>query len=412
MTSQEFLLPDVGEGLTEAEIVRWRVSVGDTVDVNDLVVDIETAKAIVELPCPFAGVISALLVDEGRVVPVGTAILAVTSDQREPVLIGYGVMTDSATTAPVAAPTVTKSETPRGPAAPGDSGNRVLAKPPVRLLARERGVDLQTVTPTGPHGDVTRGDVEQAVAGDISADVTATAPQQGERIPVRGVKRSMALAMVRSVTQAPQVSIWKDVDMRASMEMLEVMRGHTDFANIRLTPLTLTIAAMVHGVKQCPEMNARWHERGDGEAEIELRRDVNIGVAVAGPRGLVVPVLRDADRCSTREIAQRLIDLTGRAREDRLSPQDSLGATVTVTNIGVFDVDGGTPMLPPEQSGIVAMGRIMDRPWVVSGGLAVRPIMQLSVTFDHRIVDGATGSIFLTEVANFLTDPSPALLGV
>lgn len=403
MTSQEFHLPDVGEGLTEAEIVRWRVSVGDTVAVNDLVVDIETAKAIVELPCPFAGVISALLVDEGRVVPVGTAILAVTSDQREPVLIGYGVMTDSATTAPIAAPTVAKADDPRGSATPGESGSRVLAKPPVRLLAREHGVDLQTVTPTGPHGDVTRDDVERVVA--------AVSPQ-GERIPVRGVKRSMARAMVRSVTQAPQVSIWKDIDMRASMAMMEAMRGHPDFANIRVTPLTLAIAAIVHGVQKCPEMNARWHERGDGEAEIELRRDVSIGVAVAGPRGLVVPVLRDADRCSPREIAQQLVDLTGRAREDRLSPQDSLGATITVTNIGVFDVDGGTPMLPPEQSGIMAMGRIMDRPWVVSGGLAVRPIMQLSVTFDHRIVDGATGAIFLTEVANFLTDPTPALLGV
>lgn len=407
MTSQEFLLPDVGEGLTEAEIVRWRVRVGDTVAVNDPVVDIETAKAIVELPCPFAGVISALLVDEGRVVPVGTAILAVTTDQREPVLIGYGVMTDTASASQPVQPTSSApEEISHAETSQRGTGDRALAKPPVRLLARERGIDLQTVTPTGPHGDVTRGDVERVVAADVTV-----APHAGERIPVRGVQRAMAQAMVRSVTQAPQVSIWKDVDMSASMRLLEKLRGHPDFDGVRLTPLTLAISAIVHGVKRCPELNARWHDLGNGEAEIERRRDINIGVAVSGPRGLVVPVLRDADRCSTVETARQLSDLTVRAREDRLSPQDSLGATITVTNIGVFDVDGGTPMLPPEQSGIVAMGRIIDRPWVVSGGLTVRPIMQVSVTFDHRIVDGATGAAFLTEVANFLTAPPLSVPG-
>jgi 2-oxoisovalerate dehydrogenase E2 component (dihydrolipoyl transacylase) len=248
--------------------------------------------------------------------------------------------------------------------------------------------------------------VERAIAADVTA-----APHAGERIPVRGVQRAMAQAMVRSVTQAPQVSIWKDIDMSASMRLLEKLRGHSDFAGVRLTPLTLAISAIVHGVKRCPELNARWHDLGNGEAEIERRRDINIGVAVSGPRGLVVPVLRDADRCSTVETARQLTDLTVRAREDRLSPQDSLGATITVTNIGVFDVDGGTPMLPPDQSGIVAMGRIIDRPWVVGGGLAVRPIMQVSVTFDHRIVDGATGAAFLTEVANFLTAPPLSVPG-
>jgi pyruvate dehydrogenase E2 component (dihydrolipoamide acetyltransferase) len=368
MTIREFLLPDVGEGLTEAEIVRWRVQVGDTVQVNDPVVDIETAKAVVELPCPFSGVISELLVAEGHVVPVGSAILAVTTDEREPVLIGYGVMSD----------------VPQGTA-------RALAKPPVRRLARELGVDLQAIPPSGAHGDVTSEDVHRAVTGD--------------RIAVRGVQRTMAQAMVRSVTQAPQVSIWKDVDVRASVSMLEKMRARPEFADLRVTMLTLVIAAMVQGVRRCPEMNARWHDLGNGEAEIELHKEVNVGVAVAGPRGLVVPVLRDADRSAPQQIAQGLADLTSRAREDQLTPQDSMGATITVTNIGVLDIDGGTAMLPPDQSGIVATGRIMDRPWVVNGGLAVRPIMQVSTTFDHRIVDGATGARFLTEVANFLADP-------
>jgi 2-oxoisovalerate dehydrogenase E2 component (dihydrolipoyl transacylase) len=384
MTNREFLLPDVGEGLTEAEIVRWRVQVGDTVQVNDPVVDIETAKAVVELPCPFSGVISELLVAEGHVVPVGSAILSVTTDEREPVLIGYGVMSD----------------VPQSTA-------RVLAKPPVRRLARELGVDLQTIPPSGAHGDVTRDDVHRAVADDVAMSTPVT----GDRIAVRGVQRTMAQAMVRSVTQAPQVSIWKDVDVSASVSMLAAMRERPDFADLRVTMLTLVIAAMVQGVRRCPELNARWHELGNGEAEIELRKEVNVGVAVAGPRGLVVPVLRDADRSTPQQIAQGLADLTARAREDQLTPQDSMGATITVTNIGVLDIDGGTAMLPPDQSGIVATGRIMDRPWVVNGGLAVRPIMQVSTTFDHRIVDGATGAKFLTEVANFLAEPVGDLHG-
>jgi len=405
MTIREFLMPDVGEGLTEAEIVRWRVQVGDTVEVNDPVVDIETAKAVVELPCPFSGVISGLLVAEGVVVPVGSAILAVTTGEtvstgeadtageREPVLIGYGVMTDAASTAPE----------PESVAA--HSNKRTLAKPPVRLLARELGVNLHDVAPSGTHGDVTREDVRRAATG------VAPSPVTGERIAVRGVQRTMAQAMVRSVTQAPQVSIWKDVDVQASVTMLENMRVHPEFAHVRVTMLTLIVAAMVQGARRCPEMNARWHELGNGEAEIELRKEINIGVAVAGPRGLVVPVLRDADRSTPQQIAQGLADLTERARDDQLTPQDSLGATITVTNVGVLDIDGGTALLPPDQSAIVATGRIMDRPWVVNGGLAVRPIMQVSTTFDHRIVDGAIGAKFLTEVANFLADPVVDLLG-
>ena len=412
---REFLLPDVGEGLTEAEIVTWRVAVGDVVTVNQPVCDIETAKAVVELPCPFAGTVAALLVVEGRVVPVGAPIMAVQVAvvggelEREAVLVGYGVEHGRGRRRHLrgrraAVDPVTVAPTP--PAAPG----RPLAKPPVRALARQLGIDLAAVQATGPHGDITRDDLTRATAHVAHAGPAATPvaarPVRGERIPVRGVRRAMAQAMVRYVQEAPHVTEWMDVDVTGTIRLVEQMRAHPAFAGLRPTPLTVVAAAMVHGIRRTPIVNASWIDLPDGSSEIEVYPFVNLGVAVASERGLVVPNVRDAGSLSLSGLARALGDLTQRARQGTLTPADSVEGTITVTNVGVFGVDGGTPILNPGEAAILATGRIIDRPWVSNGGLCVRPVMQLSLTFDHRIVDGAAGSTFLADVAAYLQDPA------
>lgn len=215
----------------------------------------------------------------------------------------------------------------------------------------------------------------------------------------------MAQAMVESASTAVAVSVWKDVDVSGTVAAVNELRERTGF---RVTPLTLAALAVVHAVRRTPIVNATWHDIAEG-AEIEQHPGVHLGIAVAGPRGLVVPKIADADRLDALGMARALTDLTERAREDRITPADSLGATITITNIGVFDVDGGTPILPPGQAAILATGRIIDRPWAIDGGLAVRPVMQLSLTFDHRIVDGQQGAVFLSDVASFLAAPEAAL---
>jgi len=417
MSIREFALPDVGEGLTEAEIVGWRVSVGDEVTVNQPIVDIETAKAVVELPCPFSGRVTALLVDPGAVVPVGTAIVAVEVSDREPVLVGYGVdhavgrrrrLRGARGTEPVVA------EEPGTP----------LAKPPVRALARELGVDLASVRPTGPLGDVTREDVRRAATsaavtpesaalstgsgqrGDhLEGESVSVRPVRGERIPVRSVQRQMAQAMVRSVSTAPHVTEWVDVDVSATVAAVRRLRDDPEFADARVTPLTIAAAAVIHAVRRTPIVNASWIDLPDGSAEIEVYPFVNLGLAVASDRGLVVPNVRDAGSLSLSGLARAITDLTERARAGALTPADSTEGTITITNIGVFGVDGGTPILNPGQAAILALGRIVDRPWAVDGGLSVRPVMQLSLSFDHRVVDGAAGSTFLSDIAAYLHQP-------
>jgi len=408
MSLREFPLPDVGEGLTEAEIVGWRIAVGDEIAVNQPVVDIETAKAVVELPSPFTGRVAALLVEPGAVVPVGTPILSVEVHDREPVLIGYGVAHEQG-----------RRRRLRGAAPVADTGaqsaptGRPLAKPPVRALARELGVDLARVAPTGPHGDVTRDDVRRASAdGGPSSpapaearDPVAVRPVRGERIPVRSVQRQMAQAMVRSMATAPHVTEWVDVDVSATMALVQRLRHDPAFAEARVTPLTIAAAAVLHAVRRTPIVNASWIDLPDGTAEIEVYPFVNLGLAVASERGLVVPNVRDAGALSLAGLARAITELTERARTGRLTPADSTEGTFTITNIGVFGVDGGTPILNPGEAGILALGRIVDRPWAVNGALAVRPVMQLSLAFDHRVVDGASGSAFLADVAAYLHHP-------
>lgn len=405
---RSFALPDVGEGLTEAEIVRWLVAVGDVVEVNQMVMEIETAKAVVELPCPFAGHVNALLVREGEVVPVGTAILAVEVAEpsvaddlptREAVLIGYGVAEEGVRRRRIGrakpAAAANNADVPPDAAPP-------LAKPPVRALARARGIDLANVSPSGPYGDVTRDDLNRH-AGDLAPVRTLRPEPQtpGQRIPVRSVQRAMAEAMVRSVSMAPHVTEWVDVDVRRTVQLIERLKAD----GMRITPLAVVAAAIVHGIRRTPIVNSSWVDLPTGDAEIHLHAPINLGVAVASPRGLVVPNIQGIDRMSMTQMAEALADLTDRARTGALTPADSSGGTITVTNVGVFGIDGGTPILNPGEAAILAMGRIRDRPWAVGGGLTVRPVMQLSLSFDHRVVDGAAGSTFLADVAAYLEDP-------
>lgn len=463
---REFRLPDVGEGLTEAEIVKWHVAPGDSVKINQTIVEIETAKAVVELPCPYEGTVSALMVGEGQTVDVGAPIIAVedgeggddagagrealaddmvpdvrngapAKEERQPVLVGYGVKTSatrrrprkSATSAPPASPvssappappvapvsparTVTPALPTPAPAAPAGAvqGNgsaasaraRVLAKPPVRKLARDLGVDLTTLTGTGPQGSITRADVEAAVAA--PAPVPAAAwwepGAREERIPVKGVRKATAQAMVASAFSAPHVTEWLQVDVTETMEAVRRLRTLPEFAEVKVSPLLLVAKALITAVKRHPMINATW----TGE-EIVVKHYVNLGIAAATDRGLIVPNVKDADAMSLPELARALGELTDRARAGKCQPAELSGGTITITNVGVFGVDAGTPILNPGEVAILAVGQIRDMPWVVDGQLAVRKVTTLALSFDHRVVDGELGSYVLRDVGAMLEDP-------
>jgi 2-oxoisovalerate dehydrogenase E2 component (dihydrolipoyl transacylase) len=442
---KQFLLPDIGEGLTEAEIIKWDVSPGDTVTVNQTLVEIETAKAAVELPSPYAGVVTALHVAAGDTVDVGRPIITIDTapdgagpggadatvpngvhgEGREPVLVGYGPKSDGpsrrrsrAGTAiapdpgwsePEPIPADTASPVASGPTGPA------LAKPPVRLLAKNLGVDLHEVTPTGPNGTVSRVDVEQAANGvgaaSAAAAPTPTAPRHGAeretRVPVRGVRRATAAAMVASAFTAPHVTVFQTVDVSAMMELRERISARREFAGIKVSPLVLVAKAVMIAVAATPELNATWD---DAAGEIVFRHYLNLGIAAATPRGLLVPNIKDADGLSLRDLAVALGELTDAARAGTTRPVDLVGGTFTITNIGVFGVDAGTPILNPGESGIVAFGAISRRPWVVDEQIVPRWVTTLAVSFDHRIVDGEVGSRFLAAVAAILGDPGLALL--
>ena len=411
---QSFALPDVGEGLTEAEILRWLVQPGQEVVVNQMIVEIETAKAAVELPSPYAGIVAELHAEPGAIVPVGSPLITIeTADapaagERQAVLVGYGVREEGATGRRRRIRRTETAAAPEAPAAPAPPGRVVLAKPPVRRLARELGVDLATVAPTGAHGEVTRADV--LGAGAPSGAPTALGPSDAgarRRIPVRGVHRAMAEAMVASAFTAPHVTEWVDVDMARALEVLErLRREHPD---ARLTPMTLVAAGLVRAARTHAMVNSTWVEEPDGP-HVQVHGEVNLGIAADTPRGLLVPVVRGAGALPVVELGVRIASAVETARAGRATPADLTGGTITLTNIGVFGIDGGTPILPPGQAAILAMGRIVDRPWVVAGQITARPVMQLSLSFDHRIVDGATGSRALREVADYLADPALAVL--
>lgn len=478
---KEFRLPDPGEGLVEAEIVNWLVAVGDEVKVNDVVVEVETSKSLVELPIPFAGTVAELLVSEGDTVDVGRPIIVIDdgagaaekSDESEksvesdevddkpvPNLVGYGAKSGSlkrrarTQAASAAEPAADQTHqqlaqvfdqgvpvsrrydehTPIPPlqaeatGAPLPSPGRhepstppvsgVLAKPPVRKLAKDRGVDLSTLSGSGEGGIITREDVERAAAG-AAADarpgastprpVTATAEDQ--RIPVKGVRKITAEAMVASAFTAPHVTEWVTCDVTGTMELLDTLKAHPDFAGVRVSPTLWVARAALLALRRNPSLNSSWDEEA---GEIVQHGRVNLGLAAATPRGLMVPNIKDAGALSLRELAQALNELVDVAKAGRTQPADTSGGTFTLTNVGVFGVDGGTPIINPGEGAILCMGAIDRRPWVVGTGASERIeprwVTTVAVSFDHRMIDGEQGSKFLADVARLLRDPAAALL--
>ncbi|MGL3150095.1 dihydrolipoamide acetyltransferase family protein [Microbacterium sp. A82] len=435
MSTQNFNLPDVGEGLTEAEIVSWKVAPGDTVAINDVIVEIETAKSLVELPSPHAGTVGELLVEEGKTVEVGSPIITFVSDAATPagaapaapaaeeaggsVLVGYG--TGAGATSRRTRPAVR----------PVRSSVGVIAKPPIRKLARDLDVDLSSVTATGADGEVTRDDVmkhasQASVFRNIETpewstvrEETVPAPQNAsvglargiapagrtESIPVKGVRKVSASAMVQSAYTAPHVTVWKEVDATRTMELVKRLKASPDYADIKVSPLLIVARAVIWAVRRNPMVNAAWVETEDG-AEISVRHYVNLGIAAATPRGLLVPNIKDAQDLSMKDLARALNRLTLTARDGKTPPADQQGGTITITNIGVFGMDAGTPIINPGEAGIVAMGTISQKPWVVDGEVRPRFVTTVAGSFDHRVIDGDSMSRFIADVASILEEPA------
>jgi len=398
-----FHLPDAGEGLTEAEIVRWLVEPGDSVSVNQMVVEIETAKATVELPIPWAGVVSEIHEEIGAIVPVGARVISIETQaqsQRDPVLVGYGVKEGASLTrrmrkqAPTDSPTDSPMElTP--------NSSRVTAKPLVRKFAKDKGIDLSTLIGTGPNGEVTREDVQAALGGGV-VPPSVSHDHAGERIPVRGVQRLMAEAMVASAFTAPHVTEWVEVDMSRTLEVVEKIKTRS---NERITPFVLVSAALIRAAQKYPRINSSWIDTKEG-ADVLIHPNIHLGFATDTSKGLLVPVVRNANADNPIALSASITTQMNKARDGSASPSDLTGGTITVTNVGVFGVDGGTPIITPGQAAILAMGRIMHKPWVVDDSIVIRPIMQLTFSFDHRIIDGALGSRALASVASYLADPA------
>jgi pyruvate dehydrogenase E2 component (dihydrolipoamide acetyltransferase) len=490
----EFKLPDVGEGLTEAEIVTWKVKQGDVVVINQILVEIETAKSLVELPSPYAGTVQDLLVPEGETVAVGTPIIAIGDGADVPAAASppaggahagpaeqtesdpYLGMAERAAQAegarsaeidlsnpaasgsaegeslvgrmkadrgavrrarrPAAAVQTQAAFEPTGEAAPIDldeedevdgpavpatpappaPGNvRVLAKPPVRKLAKDLGVDLTSLAGSGPNGTVTREDVEAATAGGLESSEPARASGEREtREPIKGVRKMMGQAMVASAFTAPHVTEWVTVDVTRTMEFVERLKARREFRDVRVSPLLVLARAVMLAMRRTPEINSWWDEAAQ---EVVYKHYVNLGIAAATPRGLVVPNIKDAEQLSLLQLAGALNELVETARSGKTQPAEMAGGSFTITNVGVFGVDSGTPIINPGESAILAFGAIKKQPWVVSGDsgdsgdeIAVRQVTTLALSFDHRHVDGEKGSRFLADVAGILEDPASALL--
>jgi len=422
MALQHYRLPDVGEGLTEATVMTWLVREGDTVAINDPVVEVETAKSVVELPSPYAGVVAGLLVKVGQTVEVGTALIAVEDGvvAPQPNEAGAGAVPETAEPASSSATLVgtgprelKQTRLPRktaentlAAAPPAEVDVRTLAKPSVRKLARDLGVDLGTLVPTGPDGTVSQDDVTAAATqhGGWSGFLS----ERGEtRIDVTGIRRATARAMVESAFTAPHVTEWTDVDVTRMMELLERMKSMRMFRDVRITPTLLVARAVCIALRRNPELNSSWDEKN---SQIVRKSYINVGFAADTPRGLVVPVIHDADAMSTYDLAVAINELTATARAGKTQPAQLSGGTFTITNIGVFGIDAGTPILSPGQAGILALGQITKRPWVVEDAVEPRWVTTLALSFDHRMVDGAEGSAFLSDLAQILRDPGSTLI--
>jgi 2-oxoisovalerate dehydrogenase E2 component (dihydrolipoyl transacylase) len=420
MTAREFRLPDLGEGLTESDIVAWRVAEGDTVELNQIIAEVETAKALVEVPSPYAGVVTTLHASEGETVNVGDPLVtfelagsdatseADVDEPAPPNLVGYGATAERSgrpqrrsrsRAATTAAP-------PRGEA--DRRPERTPSTPPVRVLARRLGVDLESVTGTGEHGLVTRADVE-AAAGSTPARPapTTTTSREDRRIPITGVRKHTAAAMVASAFTAPHVTEFLTIDVTPTMDLLTRLREHPLAEGTRVTLLTLVAHAVCEALGRHPSLNSSWD---DAAHEIVQHGAVNLGIAAATERGLIVPNIPDAGALTLLELADALTELTTVARSGRTPVERLRGGTFTITNIGVFGIDAGTPILNPGEAGILAVGAAVRRPWEYRGEIALREVLTLSLSFDHRLVDGEQGSRFLAEVGALLAEPGLALL--
>ena len=442
MADSEFLLPDVGEGLTEAEIVSWRVAPGDTVALNQILVEIETAKSLVELPSPFAGVVSAILVEEGQTVDVGTPIItvggaggaaapvkaapakaapvveaavadvaaSVAPDEKAPAnLVGYGTKGHATTRrhrsgpATAAGSPVTSAAT-RPASVPAAAASAVIAKPPIRKLAKDLGVDLVEVVATGLAGEITRDDVvRQAKQASVfrNIETPAWSDEREEVIPVKGVRKAIATAMVQSAFTAPHVSVFVDVDASRTMEFVQRLKSSPDFAGIRVSPLLIVAKALIWAVRRNPTVNSTWTDK-----EITVHHYVNLGIAAATPRGLLVPNIKDAQELSLLELARALENLTLTARDGKTQPAEMAGGTITITNVGSFGMDTATPILNPGETAILAMGTIKQKPWIVDGEVRSRYVTTVAGSFDHRIVDGDVVSRFVADVASIIEEPA------
>lgn len=437
---QMFRLPDVGEGLTEAEIVAWHVAVGDAVAVNQVIVEIETAKSVVELPSPHAGEVAELLVAPGQTVDVGTPIIAIRTavpdsaasltvnpgsaasihepgeNDRPKLLVGYGAKDGGATRRRSSARTGVE---PVEPVQSTSDRRQPRAKPPVRMLAKVLGVDLASVTPTGPDGIIVRTDVLEAVGVAVDGQ-TGEAPLRGNagptasgetRIPIRGVRKHTAAAMVASAFTAPHVTEFVTLDITRTLELRDAVQRRREFREVKLTVLAFVARAYLRALARTPMATARWDE---ADQQIVIPTAVNLGIAAATPRGLVVPNIKDALALDLLGLATAINELASTARAGKATVESMAGGTTTITNIGVFGIDTGTPILNPGETAILAVGAIRRQPWVIeeAGGerIVPRSILQLALSFDHRVLDGQQGSEVLADTAALLAEPGLAML--
>ena len=452
---REFRLPDLGEGLTESEIVNWHIAVGDTVTLNQVIADVETAKAVVELPSPYEGIVSQLHEAAGSVVEVGAPIVSFDvggapgsppesaapgslgedePQKRTPNLVGYGAVPEKAGR-PARRRPASGNHPPAVPAPveqhgvppqePLPSKDRPRSTPPVRKLARDLGINLEQVQGTGPDGLIVRHDITRAAEGVSSpahlppSPSPAVAPAEAgtagdagrdasreTRIPIAGMRKHTAAAMVASAFTAPHVTVFLTVDVTASVELLKRLRTQPAFEGLKLTPLTLAAKAVCLALARHPSLNSRWDE---STREIVQYGYVNLGIAAATPRGLMVPNVKDAQGLGLRDLAAALGSLAQTARAGKTTPADLAGGTFSISNVGVFGIDSGTPILNPGEAGILALGAVREQPWAHEGALALRQVMTLSLSFDHRLVDGEQGARFLSDVGLVLSEPAMAL---
>ncbi|MCR2814743.1 dihydrolipoamide acetyltransferase family protein [Microbacterium jiangjiandongii] len=439
-----FRLPDLGEGLPEAELVQWLVAEGEEVALNQVLAEVETAKAVVELPSPHAGRVATLHAAAGDVIAVGSVIVsfeldapasppaddaAEAAEAPQPHLVGYGAAPASGgrpqrRRRAAAGRTTLEAEVVAD--APHDAvralepeppfGERPRSTPPVRKLAKDLGVDLRLVTPTGGEGLITRADVEQfaervaeapaaATPGPAVPAPAAAADDDVTRIPVRGVRRFTAQAMVQSAFTAPHATVFLTVDVTETMRLLGELRDDRRLAGHRIGILAVAAKAACLALAHHPMLNARWRDD-----EIVQFRRVHLGIAAATERGLVVPNIKDAGALTLVELADAIVALAETARAGRIEPSALSGGTFSITNVGVFGVDAGTPILNPGEAGILALGSVRRLPWEHEGQVALREVLTLSLSFDHRLVDGEQGARFLADVAAVLRQPGRAML--